>query len=186
MEHHKGLLSCSLLSFGCESSPYLVCRAALPSGRLSCLLPFRLLTFTHPNKLLTGKNIWQWFHSHKTLSNVLKQNEASIELLCAQPQSLVLSLCEVWSGCVFSLSHQGFILPSAILSTAPHRNQNSFLPTRRWRQSWKIKDPKWNSTCYPVLTVQMTYWVLCSHGNLQEAGQFQEFVFSSLLKSGWR
>lgn len=32
MEHHKGLFSCSLLSFGCESSPYLVCGAALHSG----------------------------------------------------------------------------------------------------------------------------------------------------------
>lgn len=46
-----------------------------------------LLTSTHPNKLLAGKTIWQWFHSHKTLPNVLKQNEAPVQLLCAQPDS---------------------------------------------------------------------------------------------------
>lgn len=64
MEHHKGLLSYSLLHSDCESSPYLACRAALPSGlalssALACPVPFRLLTSTHLNKPLTGKNIWQ-------------------------------------------------------------------------------------------------------------------------------
>lgn len=100
-------------------------------------------------------------------------------------QSFVFSLWEVWSGCVLSLWPRGFTLPNAILNTAPHRNQNSFLSARRWRQSWKIKKPKWDSICYPLLAVQMTNWVLCSHGNLQGAGQLQELVFNSLWKSGW-
>lgn len=78
-----------------------------------------LLTSTHLNELLTGKTIWQWFHSHKTLPN---SNKMRLQFSCCVhnlAQSFVFSLCGVWSGCVLSLSHQGFTLPSAISTQKP-------------------------------------------------------------------
>lgn len=166
MEHHKGLFSCSLLSFGYESQPAdraALCSSLSLSSALSCpacFLPVVVINFA---ELYSSKSLEEPFGNGSTPRRLF--------LMCPNKIRLWFRYCIynlTWTFCIqpsWSLVciHIKFGLYT-VLQLLPNKYCYSHIVGGkpqllafdwRWRQSWKKSQNRiW--TCYPLRVLQMT------------------------------